>query len=931
MTSNLFTRYIVILGVIALSVFSIMGNWPVSLGIDLRGGSVLTYRIEEITGGTKFKTPTEKEQAIEDTLEVISQRINKEGVKDITVRREGLFIVITLPEFTDKQTASIRERMTQMGRLEMPVEATNGDKNRGNVFFDVTKFEQARVDQKAAYKAPESFRWLAVLPQAVKNESPGDYKVRLQAFRDKAAKEPWTLSSDKGEGAWYFYDPDYWGDDLEEQGFTGRDIVNPMRSQGRDGGRAVSYEVKSDRQWALGSYSTKYRGRQMAMVLNDEVWSSANIAGKLTDNVQISRGGGGYSEEDQKWLLSCLRAGSLKLKPELESQENVGATLGATAIQRGEIAFAVGGIAVVIFMVVYYSLAGFLAVIALLLNFLFVFAILMLLESSLTLPGIAGLVLTVGMAVDANILIFERIREELDKGKRLIHAAKNGFDRAFITIFDANLTTFIVAAFLVYYGKGPIKGFGYTLMTGIVCSMFSGLYITRTLLGTAIARGWIKELKMRRLMDKPNFSFLEKAKPAMTGSIVIIVLGLVAFFIRGDDKYGLDFNGGTSVRMNFQSEVVDSDIKSAIADIKDKAGKSKYKSVAASAIAFGDNKIVGGKSKVIDVRLDYTKSDNDAAIEGEQGDGSDPFEVVRNELITAFGDKLVPDPMSEVAYSTDTGTWSAVINLTDAVSNVDAIKQPLLDAGLNDPQVVAVDSAQKIWRVSAVMTAEAAKTIESSALDKLLDSDDLSLTKRFPKVRYVGPTVVSGLKTAAFQAMIVSLLFILGYIWFRFKEIKYGVAAAAALVHDVLISLGVVIAANWSGLVEVPISLNVIAAFLTIIGYSLNDTIVVFDRIRENLGNSRGTFGEIVNRSINQTLSRTVLTSATTFFVIAAIFVANYGIESPLEGLSFTLLIGVIVGTYSSIFIASPVLIWAHKRDEASKSKSKNPRVVTDS
>ncbi len=915
MTSNLFTRYLVIFGAIILSLACIAGNWPVSLGIDLRGGSVLTYRIEKISGGSNLDTKAEKDQAIEDTLDVISRRINKEGVKDISVRREGDYIVITLPEFTDQQTANIRKRMTQMGRLEMPIQAASGDKNRDGVFFNATEFEKKRQEEKAAFKAPADFRWIPVLPEGKKDESEKAYEKRLAAFRDIAKKEPWKLDTAKGEGQWYFYDPDYWGDDVETPGFTGADIVNPIRST-KDGGRAVSYNVRLSRQNALGSYSTRYKNRQMAMVLNDEVWSSAKIGSRLTDNVQISRGGGGYSEKDQNWLLSCLQAGSLKLKPVLESQEQVGATLGATAIQRGELAFAIGGILVVVVMVYFYSVSGILAIIALLFNFLFVFAILMLLQSSLTLPGIAGLVLTVGMAVDANILIFERIREELDKGKRLIHAAKNGFDRAFITIFDANLTTFIVAAFLVYYGKGPIKGFGYTLMTGIVCSMFAGLYITRTLLGTAIAKGWLKELKMRRLIEKPNFAFLAKSGAAMKISSIVIVLGLAAFIFTDDSKYGLDFNGGTSIRMNFRKPVVDSDIKTAIASIKGEDGKTKYNTVEANSIS-----PVDGKSRVIDIRLDFIaevkSSDN------EMEDGADGYEVVRKELLTEFGDLLESKPLTDVSYDSADGIWSSVIHMSAKPKNTEALKATLEAAGLKDPKLTQADTEGLLWRVTAAMTAEAARTIETSILNGLLANEELKLTRPFPRARFVGPAVVSGLKAAAFKAMIVSLLFILAYIWFRFKEIKYGVAASAALVHDVLISLGIVVVANMTGLVQVPISLNVVAAFLTIIGYSLNDTIVVFDRIRENLGNTRGTFEEVVNRSVNQTLSRTILTSVTTFGVIVSIFLANYGLESPLEGLSFTLMIGVLVGTYSSIFIASPVLVWAHKRDEAKQAVAK--------
>lgn len=559
MTSNLMTRYIVIIFVLALAGTCISMNWPVSLGIDLRGGSILTYKIKPLEGeggDTEIEDPVQLQQAVADTLGVISQRINKEGVKDIAVRQEGRdHIVITLPNFTAAQTSQIRERMTQMGQLLMPIVATDGDEAYG-IRFTRTKFDEERRAKQEQYEAPKGFVWFPRRPERREKETEESYKKRLENYSQRRVESPWDI-----EGEWFFFDPDFWDPDLAidagEYGFSGRHIYAPRRDIDQNGGRAVAYRVKESRQWALGAYSERYMRRQMALVLNGEMWSAATIQGKLTDNVQITRGAGGYSEEEQKWLLNCLQAGSLKLKPVLESQEEVGATLGATAIERGRIAFLIGGIAVMFFMLFYYRLSGMFAVIALILNFVLVFGILMLLQASLTLPGLAGLVLTVGMAVDANILIFERIREELDKGKRLIHAAKNGFDRAFVTIFDANLTTFIVAAFLVYYGKGPIKGFGYVLMAGIVCSMFSGLYITRALLGTAIARGKMDKLKMLRLFERPSIRFFKMAPKFLCGSVVVIILGLTAFFMTGKEKFGLDFNGGTAVQMRFTEPMKD--------------------------------------------------------------------------------------------------------------------------------------------------------------------------------------------------------------------------------------------------------------------------------------------------------------------------------------------------------------------------------------
>ena len=235
-------------------------------------------------------------------------------------------------------------------------------------------------------------------------------------------------------------------------------------------------------------------------------------------------------------------------------------------------------------MLGYYRAGGVIAVLALAVNFTMIFAILIILDASLSLPGIAGLVLTVGMAVDASILIFERIREELGKGKTLLHAAKNGFDRAFVTIFDANLTTFIVAAFLVKYGQGPVKGFGYTLMTGIVCTMFSALFFARTLMGWAIKSGVISDLKMGSVLAKTRIAFSTMARRALTMSLAVIVVGIGFSVISGDDKYGIDFRGGTAVRVRFESAKTQEEVLDAVASIQGEDG-AKYKAPEATLIA----------------------------------------------------------------------------------------------------------------------------------------------------------------------------------------------------------------------------------------------------------------------------------------------------------------------------------------------------------
>ncbi|MCA9321331.1 MAG: protein translocase subunit SecF, partial [Planctomycetes bacterium] len=257
-----------------------------------------------------------------------------------------------------------------------------------------------------------------------------------------------------------------------------------------------------------------------------------------------------------------------------------------------------------------------------------------------------------------------------------------------------------------------------------------------------------------------------------------------------------------------------------------------------------------------------------------------------------------------------------VLNLAQD-GDISVIKGMLLEAGLRNGEVSPTESSTRSFEIAGTTGDLNEEDVRDNLLGLIADNTQIVASKPFPKVRFLGPNVVADLKGSAIKALLMSLICILAYIWFRFKELKYGVAATVALVHDVSIAAGVTVFCYITGLVQVPITLNVIAGFLTIVGYSLNDTIVVFDRIRENHGNMKGSFQEVVNRSINQTLTRTVLTSLTTLFVVAVIFFMNLGFESPLEGLAFVLMIGIIVGTYSSIFIASPILVWVHNRELA--------------
>ena len=495
---------------------------------------------------------------------------------------------------------------------------------------------------------------------------------------------------------------------------------------------------------------------------------------------------GTFSVDEANDLAIVLRAGALPAPVEIIEERTVGPMLGKDSIEKGIRAILVGGLIVLTFMAGYYLLAGLIADFALFLNIILITGGLSYFHGTLTLPGIAGLVLTIGMAVDANVLIFERIREESNLGKSLRAAIQSGFNRAFRTILDSNITTLIAALVLFQFGTGPVRGFATILSIGIISSMFTALVVTRLLLDLLThGKTKINKLSMLRIIGQTKINFISFRKFAYIISIAVIVIGLFSFQKRGEGNYGIDFTGGTIQQFRFEKPVEAQDIRNALKDI----------GLGSASIQHFGNK--------------------------------------REVIIRSFE--------------------------MDSEHIIDEFKQ------------VFKENKFDIMRVEKV-----------------------------------GPSVGKDLRGKAIKALGIAILFMVVYISLRF-EFRFAVAAIVALLHDLLITLGAI------SLTHREISAPVIAALLTIVGYSINDTIVVFDRIRENRKlMQRVTYKEIINVSINQTLSRTILTSLTTLAVILSLYFLG---GEVINTFAFVLMVGVIVGTYSSIFIASPILIdWPSKK-----------------
>jgi SecD/SecF fusion protein len=534
-------------------------------------------------------------------------------------------------------------------------------------------------------------------------------------------------------------------------------------------------------------------GRRLAIILDGELYSAPvirqpieNGRGQITGDFEIK----------EALELANILENPLKTPLTVISREQVDPTLGRDAIRSGINAAIYGTLAVAVFMLVYYMIAGMVANVALFANIIILLGVMCSVGTTLTLPGIAGIVLTVGMAVDANVLIYERIREETAKGKSLRGAISAGYARAFGTIFDSHITTLISSVILIFMGTGPIKGFGVALTIGVAASLFTALVVTRLIFDWLLNRGMLKSIKMMHLIPATmKLDFMKLAVPAFITSWLIIVIGLGFGLHRGKSAFGRDFVGGDSVSFSFEKQV--------------------------------------------------------------------PSETIR----AALEKQGVKDPLIQYKQNLATGL-----------------------------QTLRVDSLPEID----------AKGESHSLADKVKTTVEGISEGKFKSIGQstVGATVGQEIQRSAIIASLLSLFGILVYVAFRY-EFSFAVGAVLAVIHDVLMTIGIYYLSGRQ------FNATTVAAILTIIGFSTNDTIVIFDRIREDLRlGVRGTFKELVNQALNQTLSRTIITSGTVFLATLSLFIFGGG---EINDFAFTFLIGIITGTYSSIYIASALVLWWHK------------------
>ncbi|MCM8540196.1 MAG: protein translocase subunit SecD [Lentisphaeraceae bacterium] len=585
----------------------------------------------------------------------------------------------------------------------------------------------------------------------------------------------------------------------EDYEMTGEHIERAFVSQNQEGQYEIIKVFDATGAAQFGMVTQQNVGQQLAIVLDDVCYSAPRINEPINGGrAQIT---GDFTKDEAEELAIILQSGSMPVKLKFSGESRIDPSLGAASVRSGILSCIIGLLAVLVFMIFYYRKAGVIAVLALLANILLVIGTMAILGATFTLPGIAGLILTIGMAVDTNVLIFERIREELATGKTLFNSTREGYGKAFVTIFDANVTTLITALILMKFGSGPIQGFAYTLAIGIMASMFTGIFMSRIFFDMLAMDHSKKELG--GFADKPprNWDFWIMRKKAAIFSMVLVAISLGVIFTKGSKLFSVDFTGGNSLQYTVTDGVTSEDVQKRLEDVGFKSPKVVIKS----------------------------------AIGGDQ-----ELEVVVRETNADFE------------------------NLKDAQDNTGLY-------GMIDTAVRNGKSAEEMKRI---------------------------------RQQTVGGVVGEEFRSQAIWAIALSLIAIFAYITLRFESI-FAVGAISALAHDTIISIGAY------ALLDHQISLPVIAALLTIIGYSLNDTIVVFDRIRENSGEvKKKSIIDIMNVSINGTINRTILTSLTTLFVV--VILALFG-GGAISDFAIILIIGVVIGTYSSVFVASPIVCSSSK------------------
>ncbi len=752
MNKQLTWKFGVVAAVLALSIYGYV-QYGINKGIDIRGGTSFLLKVD-----LSQIEPEGRAQAVQQAIKIIRRRIDPGGVSEPIIQPVGQDrILVQVAGLKQEHVEEMREKLQKAAFLE----------------FRLVHPDNEQLVQEA--ESDPSF------------EPPVGYEK--MSYEDK-------LADGRTVKRMFFV--------RKRHEMTGIHIKRAYPAfEPTTGAPYVSLEFDSEGAEEFARLTSAHVHQQLAIVLDGQLYSAPVINEPITGGrAQISGGNMTMVEAQQ---LANLLENPLQAPMKIMEERGVDPSLGADSVRSGFQAAMIGAIAVVVFMAVYYLLAGMVANAALAMNILITFGVLAIFKFTLTLPGIAGIVLSIGMAVDTNVLIYERVREELNANKGLLSAIAAAYSRAFRVIFDAHFTAILTALILITMGSGPVKGFGVTLVIGLLANLFSGVFVTRLVFDWLVMKGWMKSFQMQHVFRHiPHINFLGVWKLAFAMSWALIIAGMVAFVHRGGlqvgvgEVYGIDFKGGDTATLGFVKRINPDEIRHSLEENKFEEAFIQYER--------------GAKDEVLALRLPEGKT----------------------EAVVKYLREKYPQAQFKVLSTERVG----------AVVGKELLKQAL-------------------WAVA------------------------------------------------------VALIAIMVYIAFRFGEFSYGLGALVSLMHDVLMTVGLFCLWPWP---HRTFSMPVVAAVLTLIGYSINDTIVVFDRIRENkkLTGGKLRYFDLINRSVNETLSRTILTAGTVFLCSVALY--GFG-GRVLNDFAFCFLVGVLTGTYSSIYIASPCVLWYH-RQEAGAAKA---------
>ena len=828
----------------------------------------------------------------------VSRRVNPGGQKEVTVRRYGLDqLEVIVPEVDQSEVDLIKRVVSSAGVLEFRITANPEDPRHKQVIELGTRSPGTTVSEGGR----QIGRW-----------------VQLDTTKINPAEDRGLVTRTMPDGRVEVLVV------LDRFDVTGGFLSRASSSYDSSLQPCVNFSFNSSGAALFGALTGQNQPdpanrltSRLGILLDDTLLSAPTLRSTISGDGQIT---GSFKQSDVDFLVGVLNAGSLPaaLVSEPISEQKISPQLGADTIRSGARAMLLATIVVLAFMLAYYRFSGFVADLAVLLNILLVVALMISIKAAFTLAGLAGLVLSVGMAVDANVLIYERMREETERGAAVRMAIRNGFQRAFSTIVDSNLTTLITAMVLYVMGTDQLKGFAVTLILGLVLNLFTAVFCARVVFDLAERNRWLTKLSMARLFGTTDFKFVRWVRPAIVASLAFILLGLAAAAKRGQGLFDIDFTGGTSVQVAFKpGQGLDiSDVREAVAVLPD---------VAVSAVTGAD--IAPDLRYKIDTSLrddDQVEKMLREAFPGRLATYSMGF----GEVVSAAGDGKPPADAGALSTAVELD-FPEMINLPTLRATIqDALKaEGLADAPFElevasapTKGVVSRTKAYRNWSFSTSLDVEAARRVIQRVATKLSD------TPVYLSANSIGGKVAGNTKVTALYALLASLLMIVLYVWVRFQNVAFGLAAVVALIHDVLVAVACLAFSSfvapfmgWALVDDFKISLDVVAALLTIVGFSINDTIVIFDRLRELRGKSPLVTADMIDKSVNQTLSRTILTSGTA--LLATVILYLFGGQG-IHAFAFTMLVGIITGTYSTIYIAAPIVLWLQEGAGAGRERT---------